>query len=87
MKVFHQNSVFGSCVGEAHHFSTLFILYARRKGLHRTLVVAWLYWVRSVGLELGFVAGIASVACTRVSTRPNFFFRGRVEPWVGFKDI
>ena len=32
------------------------------------------------------VAGIASTACTRVSTRPIFFL-GRVEPWVGFKDI
>ena len=32
------------------------------------------------------VAGIASAACTRVSTRPNIFL-GRVEPWVGFKDI
>ena len=32
------------------------------------------------------VAGIASAVCTRVSTRPNFFL-GRVEPWVGFKDI
>ena len=74
-------------MSEAHHFSTLFILYARRKGFHRTLVVAWLYWLGVFGLELGLVAGIASVACTRVSTRQKKKNRGRVEPWVGFKDI
>ena len=33
------------------------------------------------------VAGIASATCTRVSTRPNISGGGRVEPWVGFKDI
>ena len=34
------------------------------------------------------VAGIASAACTQVSTKPYIYiFLGRVEPWVGFKDI